>query len=73
MWVCFADGAALGIWDVMAQNNVMEGELRCWPMGEMGDCEAGGNTPVLMEEEEVSYPRSERGGCKLRYHGIPTV
>ena len=42
-------------------------------MGKMRDCKAGGDTPVLMEDDEVRYPCSEGGGGKLREHGISSI
>lgn len=39
MRVCLADGTALAVWDVMSENDIVEGELDGRAVGKMGDRE----------------------------------
>lgn len=51
--VGFGDCAEGGIGDVVAENDVVEGETGGRPVGEMGDCQGGGGSSVLVQEDEI--------------------
>lgn len=51
--VAFADCAAGGIGDVVAERDVVEGERGCGPVREVRDCERGGGPAVFVEEDCV--------------------
>ena len=53
MWVGFADSASGTVWDIMAKNNIVEGERHCRTMWEMRKCQSCWNTSMFMEKDYV--------------------
>lgn len=60
--VRFRDSAAGGRWQVMTEENVMEGKGGRGAVGEVRDCERGGGAAVFVQQEQVC----ESGGVGTR-------
>lgn len=73
MGVRFADGTALAVWDVMSEDDVVERELDCGAMGEVGDYERGGDTSVLVQDEQVGDARAVRALNEVWQDGVAPV
>ena len=52
--VALADGAAFRVGDVVAEDDVVEGEAGGGAVGEVADGEGGGGTAVLVQDDDVA-------------------
>jgi hypothetical protein len=53
MRITFRNSSSHGSWDIMSQNDIMEGEGCGWAMWEVGDGKRTGNATVFVEKDEV--------------------
>ena len=53
MWVGFTDGTSGTVWDIMAKDDVVEGEGNSGTVWEMRECQSCWNTSMFMEKNYV--------------------
>ncbi len=51
MRIRLADSAFTGVGEVVAEEDIVQGERRCWAVWQVRDCESCWNTAVLMKKK----------------------